>query len=135
MSGDRYTLFFQAGLSQLARAPKSQADFTDLARQDAVSDPTRHKLVKYEQSTETLQDQWCIRYEMTAKEYENDLFAGVPINVKVNGVICKHPSWPDVVVDMWYSARGTVHEFNPELAAEAEVLLKSVTIEPANPAG
>ena len=61
---------------------------------------------------------------------------GVPANVRVNGVICKHPSWPDVAVDMRYFARGIGREFKPDpgLYAEGEVLLKSVTIE-AQPAG
>ena len=133
MSGARYTFFFQAGLAWLDREPTSLADFAELARQDVVSDPARHKLVSYEQSTETLQQQWCIRYVMKAVEYENDLFAGVPMHVKVNGVICKHPSWPDVVLDMWYSARGKDKEFVPEIEAEAAALLASVTIEAEPP--
>lgn len=137
MSAARYIFVFQASLSRLDREPKSLVDFADLARQDTVLDPTRHKVVTYEQTTETLQDQWCIRYSRTAVEYENDLFAGAPLNVRVNGKICKHPSWPDVALHMRYSSRGSVRDFKPELEAEAEVLLKSVTIEPeqGNPFG
>jgi hypothetical protein len=139
MSGAHYSFFFEVDLSKLARAPKSLADFAELARQDTVADPTRDKIVTYKQSTETLQQQWCIRYALTTAEYDNDLFAGVPVNVQVNGLICKHPSWPDVAVDMSYSARGIGREFkpDPELDAEGEALLKSVTIEtePANSAG
>jgi hypothetical protein len=136
MSGAHYSFFFQAGLSKLAREPKSPADFAELARQDTVSDPTRAEVVAYEQKDETRQQQWCVRYALTTVEYENDLFTGVPANVRVNGVICKHPSWPDVAVDMRYSARGIGREFKPDpgLYAEAEAFLKSVTIE-AKPAG
>jgi hypothetical protein len=129
MSEARYIFVFQASLSRLEREPKSLVDFADLARQNTVLDPTRQKVVTYEQTTETLQEQWCIRYSKTAVEYENDLFAGAPLNVRVNGVICKHPSWPDVALHMRYSSRGSVRDFKPELDAEAEVLLKSVTIE------
>jgi len=129
MSHARYIFVFQASLSRLEREPKSPADFADLARQDTVLDATRQKVVTYEQTTETLQEQWCIRYSRTAVEYENDLFAGAPLNVRVNGVICKHPSWPDVALHMRYSSRGSVRDFKPELEAEAEVLLKSVTLE------
>ena len=39
MSGAHYSFFFRAGLSRLAREPKSPADFAELARQDTVSDP------------------------------------------------------------------------------------------------
>lgn len=129
MSEARYVFVFQASLARLSREPKSLVDFADLARQDTVLDPTRQKVVTYEQKTETRQEQWCIRYSKTAVEFENDLFAGAPLNVRVNGVICKHPSWPDVALHMRYSSRGSVRDFKPELDAEAEVLLKSVTME------
>ena len=51
MLGAHYSFFFRAGLSKLAREPKSPADFAELARQDTVPDPTRAEVTAYDKRT------------------------------------------------------------------------------------
>lgn len=124
-----HSFFFEVQMVQLERPPTSHEDFATAARMDGHLNPPRFELVAYRQESVTVQGQWCIRYESTAKDRASPLAPGQVLVVVDRGFVCKHPSWPGAVVTMHYSQQALPDGLEPVLFAEGEELLRGTRIE------
>jgi hypothetical protein len=125
-----HSFFFEVQMVQLDRAATSHEDFAALARMDGHLSPQRFEVVAYRQEPATVQGQWCIRYESTAKDRASPLAPGEVLVVVDRGLVCRHPSWPGAVVTMHYSEQALPDGLVPVLYPEGEALLRGTRIEP-----
>jgi hypothetical protein len=127
------TFFFKASMIGLEREPQSESDFASLVREynTSVSDPSRHEVVSYSQQPTSAPGPSCVRYSMLTHDQR---VPGLPdriLNMKIEGVACRHPSWPDAALDAFNSERGFANQIPQYLREEGENLLNSLTIDSA----
>jgi hypothetical protein len=138
VSGAPQSFFFSVELSGLERTPRSDEDFAELVRAMSVTvtDPSRHEVLLYEATPTSRQGQFCVRYQLRTLDKKSPVFPGQTLRMNFEGIACRHPLWPNAVLDMSYSERGLAEQINPSLRSEGEQLLQGVTIEiePGKPA-
>jgi hypothetical protein len=139
VSGEARSFFFSVELSALDRNPTSDDDFAELVRTKmvAVTDPTRHEVLDYEATPTSRQGQFCVRYQLQTLDKKSPVLPGQVLRMNFEGIACRHPLWPNAVLDSSYSERGLAEGIDPSLRSEAEELLLGVVIEvePGKPAG
>jgi hypothetical protein len=103
----------------------------------AVTDPARHEVLAYEAMPTSRQGQFCVRYEMRSLDKKSPVSSGQVLRMNFEGIACRHPLWPNGVLDSSYSERGLGEGIDPSLKSEGEQLLRGVTmeVEPGMPAG
>jgi hypothetical protein len=131
--GASHSFFFAVQMRGLQREPRSNEDFADLVHQSMVevTDPERHQVISYGAEPVTHQGQYCLRYTLETIDRRSPVAPGLELNMNFEGLACRHPRWPDVMLDAFYSERGVPQELDPTLAAEGEQLLRGITIEVA----
>ena len=138
VSGNAHSFFFSVELSALERTPTSDDDFAELVREKmvAVTDPTRNEVLSYEATPTSRQGQFCVRYQLRSLDKKSPVVPGQVLNMNFEGIACRHPLWPNGVLDSSYSERGPAEQLDPSLESEGEQLLQGVTIEvePGTPA-
>jgi hypothetical protein len=129
--GKTHTFFYAIQLSQLEREPSSNEDFTELVHQlmVAVDDPGRHEVLSYVSRPSPRQGQFCVRYTLRVIDRKSPVFPGRELRMNLEGLACRHPLWPNVLLDAFYSERGMPEELEPALGIEGEQLLKGLIIE------
>jgi hypothetical protein len=129
--GAAHSFFFSVQLVALERTPTSDDDFAELvqAMSVAVTDPSRHEVVSYEATPTSRQGQSCVRYQLRSLDKKSPVAPGQVLRMNFEGLACRHPLWPNVVLDMSYSERGLAEKIDPSLRSEGEQLLQGVTIE------
>ena len=139
ISGEARSFFFSVELAALERNPTSNDDFAELVRMKmvAITDPARNEVLAYEAAPTSRQGQFCIRYQLRTLDKKSPVFPGRVLRMNFEGIACRHPRWPNAVLDSSYSERGLAEDIDPSLRSEAEQLLQGVTIEvePGTPAG
>ena len=139
VSGEAQSFFFSVQLSALQRTPTSDDDFAELVRamSVAVTDPSRHEVLSYEATPTSRQGQLCVRYQLRSLDKKSPVLPGQTLRMNFEGIACRHPLWPDGVLDMSYSERGLSEQIDPSLRSEGEQLLQGIIIEvePGTPAG
>ena len=131
VSGEAHSFFFSVQVSALERAPTSDDDFAELVRRHmvAVTDPRRHEVLSYEANPVSRQGQFCLRYSLRTIDRNSPVLPGLELHMNFEGIACRHPLWPNAVLDAYYSERGPSDELDPSLRHEGEQLLQGVTIE------
>jgi hypothetical protein len=139
VSGEARSFLFSVELSALERNPTSDADFAELVRTKMVivTDPARHEVLAYEVTPTYRQGQSCVRYQLRTLDKKSPVLPGQVLRMNFEGIACRHPLWPNGVLDASYSERGPAEDIEPSLKSEGEQLLRGVTIEvePGKPAG
>lgn len=139
VSGEARSFFFSVELSALERTPTSDDDFAELVRTKmvAVTDPIRHEVLAYDATPTSRQGQFCVRYRLRSLDKKSPVVPGQVLRMNFEGIACRHPLWPNGVLDSSYSERGPAEDIDPSLKSEGEQLLRGVTIEvePGTPAG
>lgn len=133
--GETHSFYFAVRLERLEREPESSEDFAELVRKRATT-TTRNEVLHYEAEPTTRQGQVCLRYVIRAIDRGSPHHPGKELAMNLYGVACRHPLWPDAVLDAFYSERALPEQLDPSLHAEGEQLLRGVTIEvaPGEPA-
>lgn len=131
VAGQSHSFFFAVQLIALKREPRSDEDFAELVRQRmvAVTDPQRHEVLAYQAKPMSQQGQSCIRYSLQTIDRKSPVLPGLELNMNFEGIACRHPLWPNAILDAYYSERGLARELDPSLYPEGEQLLRGVTIE------
>jgi len=129
--GETHTFLFAVQLTGLEREPSSNEDFTELVHQHmvAVNDPDRHEVVSYDSRPAPHQGQFCVRYTLQTVDRKSPVLPGLELSMNFEGLACRHPLWPNAILDAYYSERGIPAELDPTLGAEGEQLLRGLIIE------
>lgn len=133
VAGSAHSFLFEAQLASIEGAPASDVDFAAFVekRMTAIRDTDRFSLLSYQGQLAPRQGQVCVRYAMETLDRENPLFPGVELRTSFKGVACRHPAWPDTILDWRYSERAPASELDPSLAAEGDALIEGIVIETA----
>jgi hypothetical protein len=125
------TFFFQVSMIELEREPQSESDFADLLREHntSVADPSRHEVVSHSLEPTSAPGRSCFRYSMLTLDKRIPGLPGQILSMKFEGVACRHPSWPNAMLDAFYSERGLSTQIPQYLRDESEKLLNSLTID------
>jgi hypothetical protein len=131
VSGNTHSFFFAVQLNKLEREPRSNEDFAELVRGHmvAVTDPQRHEVLSYHSEPEPRQGQFCVRYSLQTLDRKSPVLPGRELSMNFEGLACRHPLWPNAILDAYYSERGVAHELDSTLHSEGEQLLQGLTIE------
>ncbi len=125
------TFFFQVNMIELEREPQSESDFASLLREHntSVADPSRHEIVAHSMEPTSAPARSCFRYSMLTLDKRTPGLPGQILSLKIEGVACRHPSWPNAMLDAFYSERGLGTAIPQYLRDESEKLLNSLTID------
>lgn len=133
VAGEAHSFFFAVRVSALEREPSSDDDFTELVHRYmvAVNDPQRHQVLSYDAMPTSLQGQFCLRYTLQTIDRKSPVLPDRHLRMSFGGIACRHPLWPNAVLDAHYSERGPLNELDPSLHHEGDQLLRGVVIEVA----
>jgi len=139
VSGEAQSFYFSVRLSKFPKAPSSDDEFVQMVETMSVTvtDPSRHEILSYKATPTSRQSQFCVRYELRLLDKKSPAVPAKVLIMHIAGIACRHPLWPDVVADMYYSERGISEQIDPSLRSEGEQLLQGIVIEvaPGTPAG
>jgi hypothetical protein len=130
---DTHTFYAIVSLAKLPRQPESREDFASIVRSETATQKAPYEIstTSYDQTLETIQGQWCVRFSSTAAVRGAPQAPRDELQMIVRGVRCVHPAFPRASLDMFYSERGRPGELDPTLAAEGEQFLRAVRIDVA----
>jgi hypothetical protein len=102
----------------------------------AVGDPQRREVLSYRANPTSPQGQFCVRYSLQSIDRKSPVLPDIELNMNFEGIACRHPLWPNAILDAHYSERGPARELDPSLHPEGEQLLRGITteVEPGVPA-
>ena len=126
-----YSAFLGISLRSLPRAATSEADFAQLVRQDKISDSQRFTVLSYHQKPLQVQGQWAIEYEVSIRDQGAPVAGGKPLILHQSGRVIRHPTFPNGVVIINDSERGTRKELSPKIQSEGESISAGIRLESA----
>jgi len=97
------------------------------------SDPKRFRVLEQRYSFFQMQGTDCVRYSSSSEEGNNPRFPNVVFLLIANGVMCRHPTSPDYMVQVGHSERrvlGTESSVDDSARREAEAIVESLHFTP-----
>ena len=126
-----YSAFVSISLRSLPRAATSDADFAQLARQDGIGDKQRFTVLSYHQKPIHVQGQWAIEYDATVRDKGAPIADGKPLILHQSGRVIRQPAFPNGIIVINDSERGTQKELSPKIQAEGKTISAGVQVESA----
>ena len=90
----------------------------------------RYKMLEFSSDFDPAFPAWCVRYRAKTQDRAAPFAIGRALLLEHVGVTCRHPTIPDLVVDVGYSERGRPAEISAELREEGESFMRSLKFTP-----
>jgi hypothetical protein len=84
------------------------------------TDPIRFKNVKFDMKLDRKYGKYCVKYKIECKDQKVSALTNQEVYMHTIGYFFLHPDVTRLSYDVFYSERGTLNEFNPNLTAIGE---------------
>jgi hypothetical protein len=100
-------------------------EFRDYVKQSQATsiDPARQSILENDAVVDKSVGGYCVRYHVKTEDRGAHK---EPLRMVSYGVMCMHPTIPQLLVEVGYSERGRDGELDPELRAEGNSLVRSL---------
>jgi hypothetical protein len=112
--------------------PEEFLEFIKQAHAAGIN-PARETVIENDAALDGTFARYCVRYHVKAEDRGAPGAQSGPLTMVNYGVTCLHPHIPNLLVDVGYSERGRASELDPELRAEGNSLVQSLSFTELKP--